>query len=117
MPYVPVSDSVEWTVRTVEHAVSLGASVVSIIPVRAGNGELERLQQLGVFTPPTLHQLEKTVQATIGQSRTVVTADLWDISLLTACEQCKEARVERLRAANLSGVFHFASPCRACGES
>ena len=117
MPHVPVSESVEWTVRTVEHAVSVGASVVSIIPVRSGNGELERLQRLGAFTPPTLHQLEEAVQATIGQSRTVVTADLWDISLLTACEQCEEARVERLRAANLSGVFEFASRCQACGES
>jgi hypothetical protein len=117
MPYVPVSESVEWTVRTVEHAVSMGASLVSIIPVRPGNGELERLQQLGVFTPPTLHQLEEAVQAKIGHPTTVVTADLWDISRLTACEECREARVERLRAANLSGVFEHGSPCAACGES
>lgn len=57
-PYVPVDESVEWTVRTVEYAVQCGASVVSIIPVRAGNGELERLASLGHFAAPTLTQLE-----------------------------------------------------------
>ena len=35
-----------------------GAAVVSIIPVRGGNGEMERLAALGHFTPPTLVQLE-----------------------------------------------------------
>jgi archaeosine synthase beta-subunit len=117
MPYVPPSESVEWTVRTVEHAASMGASVVSIIPVRRGNGELERLQQLGFFTPPTLRQLEEAMKATISQSKTVVTADLWDIAQLHACAECRVTRVDRLRAANLSGMLESGSPCRACGES
>lgn len=117
MPYVPASESVDWTVRTVEHAARLGASVVSIIPVRPGNGELERLRQLGFFTPPTLRQLERALGATIGQSRTVVTADLWDINRLAACERCRDGRVERLRAANLSGVLESAPSCEVCGES
>ncbi|HEX9605602.1 MAG TPA: hypothetical protein VF962_00080, partial [Gemmatimonadaceae bacterium] len=60
-PYVPAEESVAWTVRTVEYAVERGASVVSIIPVRGGNGEMERLQGLGHFTPPTLSQLEESL--------------------------------------------------------
>ena len=36
-------ESVAWTVRAVEYAVERGAAVVSIIPVRGGNGEMERL--------------------------------------------------------------------------
>lgn len=116
MPYIAASESVEWTVRTVEHAVGMGASVVSIIPVRPGNGELERLQRLGAFTPPTLRQLEESLKATIDQTRTAVTADLWDVSRLTACEECREPRVERLRAANLSGVLDSGLACEACGE-
>jgi len=117
MPYVPNPETVEWTVRTVEHAASLGASMVSIIPVRPGNGELERLQQLGVFTPPTVHQLEQALKATIGQPNTVVTVDLWDIERLIACERCRDARVARLSAANLSGVVEPTAPCEVCGES
>ena len=42
-PHVPPDESVEWTVRTVEYAARCGAAVVSIIPVRGGNGEMERL--------------------------------------------------------------------------
>ena len=115
MPYVPPSESVEWTVRTVEHAASMGASVVSIIPVRGGNGEVERLERLGFFTPPTLTQLEAALTATIAQPGTVVTTDLWDIAQVNACEECREARVARLRAANVTGVLEAAPSCGACG--
>ena len=61
-PNVPFDESVEWTCRTVEYAVQHGASVVSIIPVRGGNGEMERLAALGEFTAPTLAQLEAAVE-------------------------------------------------------
>ncbi|HEV7836511.1 MAG TPA: hypothetical protein VGO75_00470, partial [Gemmatimonadaceae bacterium] len=44
VPYVPVDESTTWTVRAVEYAVERGASVVSIIPMRGGNGEMERLE-------------------------------------------------------------------------
>jgi radical SAM enzyme (TIGR01210 family) len=115
MPYVPSSESVEWTVRTVEHAASMGASVVSIIPVRRGNGELERLERFGCFTPPTLAQLEEALTATIAQPKTVVTVDLWDIARVNACEECREARVARLRSANLTGALEAAPSCAACG--
>src|SRR5206468_1361356 len=53
-PYVPAAESVDWTVKTVEYAVERGAAVVSIIPVRGGNGEMDRLESLGAFTPPAL---------------------------------------------------------------
>src|SRR5204862_370992 len=47
LPYVPVQESIAWTIRSVEYAVARGAKRVAIIPVRSGNGELERLQALG----------------------------------------------------------------------
>src|SRR5207244_3155241 len=40
-PYASCDESTDWTVRTVGYAVERGASVVSIIPVRGGNGEME----------------------------------------------------------------------------
>lgn len=113
-PYVPAEESVEWTVRAVEQAARCGAAVVSIIPVRGGNGEMERLASLGHFVPPTLVQLEEALEASLSLGRTVVTADLWDAARLPACEQCRAARVARLGRMNVSGRAEPPVACRAC---
>jgi radical SAM enzyme (TIGR01210 family) len=113
-PHVPDDESVEWTVRTVEHAVECGAAVVSIIPVRGGNGEMERLRALGAFTPPTLAQLEEALDRCIALGRTVVTADLWDVERLPACEACRSRRVERLARINVMGRAEARIACEVC---
>ncbi|MEA2706553.1 MAG: archaeosine synthase beta-subunit [Gemmatimonadaceae bacterium] len=113
-PYIPTNESVEWVVRTVEYAVEHGASVVSIIPVRAGNGEMERLQALGHFVPPTLRQLEDALDRCLQFTNTVVTADLWDMAKLARCERCRARRVERLQRLNGSGRAEPRIDCAAC---
>jgi hypothetical protein len=112
-PYVPARETVDWTVRAVEHAAEQGAAVVSIIPMRGGNGEMERLASLGHFAPPTLRQLESALDRCVRWSRTVVTADLWDAERLPACHSCRDARIERLRRFNVSGRIE---PPISCGE-
>jgi radical SAM enzyme (TIGR01210 family) len=124
-PYVPEEESVAWTVRTVEYAVDRGASVVSIIPVRSGNGEMERLSDLGHFTPPTLQQLEDALdrctavhhRGTEGTENRncVVTADIWDAERFAACAHCRTARIERLRRLNVSGRAERRILCNFCG--
>ena len=116
-PYVPAEESVAWTVRTVEYAVERGASVVSIIPVRGGNGEMERLQALGHFAPPTLSQLEEALDRCLQFTSTVVTADLWDVERLTACEHCRSERIERLRRLNVTGRAEPRIACPTCGAA
>ena len=113
-PYVPVEESVEWTVRTVEHAIQCGAAIVSIIPVRGGNGELERLQALGDFTPPTLSQLERVLDTCLDFTNAVVTADLWDVERLASCGTCRAARIDRLRRINVSGCKEPRIKCSEC---
>ena len=81
-PHVPASESVEWTVRTARYAVERGAAVVSIIPVRGGNGEMERLQQAGLFIPPTRAQLNEVLAACADVDAAVVSADPWDLDKL-----------------------------------
>jgi radical SAM enzyme (TIGR01210 family) len=115
VPYVPASETVAWTVRTVEYAVERGASVVSIIPARGGNGEMERLQALGHFVPPTLEQLEEALDDCAQYAPAVVTADLWDAERLPACEGCRATRVERLRRLNVTGFAEREVTCTACG--
>jgi uncharacterized Fe-S cluster-containing MiaB family protein len=116
-PHIPDEESVAWTVRTVEYAVDRGASVVSIIPVRGGNGELERLQALGQFALPTLRQLEHTLDLCVRFRSAVVTADLWDVERLPGCEQCKATRIERLRRLNATGRAESPIACANCSTA
>jgi radical SAM enzyme (TIGR01210 family) len=113
-PHVPADESVEWTVRTAEYAAERGASIVSIIPVRGGNGEIERLAALGRFTPPTLSQLEDALDRCLPLPGTAVTADLWDIGMLHACDACHDARAERLRRLNETGRAEPRIACATC---
>ena len=116
-PYVPVEESIEWTLRTVEYAAGLGAGRIAVIPVRGGNGEIERLQHLGAFVPPTLAQLEHALEQCRGIRSAVVTADLWDIERLPGCESCRPQRVARIQSMNLSPSPEAPAPipCSACG--
>lgn len=116
-PYVEPEESVAWTVRTAEHAAERGASRIAVIPVRGGNGELERLAALGRFVPPTLAQLEAAVEQASSLPGTAVAADLWDVDRLPACAQCRARRVDRLRRLNLTGQPEPPIECGACGAS
>jgi radical SAM enzyme (TIGR01210 family) len=116
-PHIAVEESVEWTVRTARYAAERGASVVSIIPVRGGNGEMERLATIGHFTPPTLTQLEESMDACLDVNDCVVTADLWDVGQLRACEQCKPQRIERLRRLNITGSSESKVACAVCATA
>lgn len=113
-PFVPFAEQVEWTVRSVEHALARGAAAVAIIPVRGGNGELERLAARGEFAPPRLDELETALDECLGLGPGVVTADLWDIERLAHCPGCRTARLERLRRLNLTGRPEPRIDCAAC---
>ncbi len=113
-PYIPVDASVEWTVRTAEYAIECGASIVSIIPVRGGNGEMERLAARGQFTPPTVAQLENALDRCVRLTGAAVTVDLWDVERLPVCERCARARIERLRRLNVMGGSEPPIECTAC---
>jgi radical SAM enzyme (TIGR01210 family) len=95
-PHVPVHESLEWTLRTVEYAVKRGAKRVSIIPLRGGNGEMERLRDLGDFRPPSLSDLE---------------------TALDDCAACAPARIARLGRVNSTGVHEPPIACDICGAS
>ena len=116
-PHVPPAESVAWTVRTVEYAVAQGASMVAIIPVRGGNGELERLQSLGAFVPPSLSQLEAALDSCLQFTQCVVTADTWDLETFAPCGACRTARADRLRRINLTGQPEARVDCAECGAA
>jgi radical SAM enzyme (TIGR01210 family) len=114
-PFVRRDESLEWTVRTVEHAAKCGAALVALIPVRGGNGEVERLASIGEFTPPTLLDVERALDRCLGFDSTVVTADLWDIARFAACSACAAERTARLARINESGRREPRVACSICG--
>lgn len=114
VPYVEPEASLEWAARTVTYAAHCGATTVTLIPVRAGNGELERLRSLGHFVPPRLADLETALDQCLGLAP-VVTADLWDIERLPACPGCGPRRIARLGRLNVTGRAEAPIACPECG--
>src|SRR4051812_20210253 len=113
-PGVPRGAAAEWAIRSAEYAMRQGASLVCIIPLRRGNGEIDRLAALGELSPPTLADLERALDGCLGAPSTVSTVDLWDAEKLLACPACGPARIARLHRINLSGV---SEPKPACSHA
>ncbi len=112
-PFMPEDEVLEWTLRSTRYAVEHGATHVSLIPVRGGNGTLDELQRTGEWVPPTLWQVEEALEGALGLGA-VVTADLWDIDSLATC-RCGPARIARLSHMNTAGTAPPRASCALCG--
>ena len=95
-------DGIEWALRSMQHAFDAGAGCCSVIPTRAGNGFMERLQSAGEFTPPTVRSMEEVLERGIRLGRGRALMDLWDVEKFFDCSKCGPARAERIRRMNLS---------------
>ena len=116
-PFIPEEHQLEWTLRSVKHAVNLGAGVVSIIPLRGGNGALEALAADGAWVPPSFELIEAVAEQVVGLNvgTTVVQIDVWDLERHAGCPVCVAPRVQRLEAMNRSGVWQAPVQCADCG--
>lgn len=117
LPYLSEKESLDWACRSVEFAFDSGASVVSLIPTRSGNGALDALAQRGEFSPPGLSAVEDALAFGLSLRRGRVLADLWDLERLRRCERCFERRANRLRAMNLTQTAPPLAGCAACAAS
>jgi hypothetical protein len=100
-PFMSEAEGLEWAVKSADFAFSCGASVVSLIPTRGGNGAMERLFNAGQFSPPKVSTLETAVQSALALKKGRVFADTWNLELFSACATCLETRRQRLQAINL----------------
>ncbi len=100
-PFQPEGQAVEWACRSIDFAQECGATAVTLIPARAGNGVMEALAAAGEWRPPSLAELECAMEYGLRQERGRVFADLWDLEGVQSCAACKGARVARLGAMNL----------------
>ncbi len=103
-PFIPAADQHQWLQRSVDVAVEAGATAISLIPVRPDAGALAMLANAGLFTAPSLADLEESLDLAIGRSagQARVFADLWDLDRLSTCPECREARRHRLHTINLT---------------
>ncbi len=116
-PFQDEPAALEWAVRSTAHAFALGASVVSLIPTRAGNGAMEALRARGDWAPPSLATLERALAAGLAMGRGRVFADTWNLPAEGACAACLPARLSRLHDANLAQSLPPAVVCITCGGS
>ncbi len=116
-PFLPAPEAVEWAVRSAEHAFDQGAQTVVLIPTRGGNGEMERLLAGGLFTPPTLDQVEEALDRALPVATAIggtVTVDTWDLDTFARCSACVHPRRQRLERINLSGQAEPRVTCSEC---
>ncbi len=109
-PFVLPGEAVEWTVRSVRHALERGVEHVAIVPLRGGNGTVDELAIAGLVASPTLGAIEEAFDRSLELARTlgvdgVVTVDLWDLDDGLGCAACRAPRLARLAQANLGGCL------------
>jgi radical SAM enzyme (TIGR01210 family) len=124
-PFVPIVDQDDSLLASIDVAFSCGASVVSLIPTRPGNGALEALDES--FRPPRMEDIERSFAAALkrqqsreqgrrrGDERLFV--DLWDLERFATCPYCLDARRGRLHTMNLEQQILPEISCRHCMKS
>jgi archaeosine synthase beta-subunit len=100
-PFLSESEGVFWAERSIDFAFNAGVECCVIIPVRAGNGAMDKLMEKGIFELPDLRSLETVLEYGIEQQSGRVFADVWDLKLFSKCDRCFDARFSRLKELNL----------------
>jgi radical SAM enzyme (TIGR01210 family) len=100
-PFVPPAVQREWLDRSVDFAFACGATAVSLIPARGGNGTMEALASWHEFVRPTLDEVEDAMDAALARAAGRVFVDLWELDHLASCDACFAGRRARLSAMNL----------------
>jgi radical SAM enzyme (TIGR01210 family) len=113
-PFVPLAEQRDWLRRSVDEAFGCGVQVVSLIPMRPGNGTVEALARAGLFTAPDLETLEDAFDEALARARGRVFADIWDLERLATCDACAAARRARLMTMNLTQRRLARVECPSC---
>jgi radical SAM enzyme (TIGR01210 family) len=114
-PFLNEAEAGIWAQRSVAFAFECGATAVSLIPTRAGNGALDALSRAGEFRPPQLATVESVAAYGLGLHAGRVFVDLWEFDHVRACPHCTAARRDRLHAMNASQMILPPVPCDFCG--
>jgi len=116
-PFIPIPEQDRWLCESLDFAFACGASIVSLIPTRDGNGAMEALAASGLYARPDLSDIERSVDLAHQTRRTGrVSVDLWDLERFARCPHCVDSRRRRLRAINLEQCVRPSVVCDRCGH-
>lgn len=101
-PFLTETEGVLWAKKSIDYAFDTGVECCTVIPVRAGNGAMEKLIENGDFSMPKIQSLETVLEYGIALSSGRVFADVWDLGLFSNCDQCVDQRIDRINSMNLS---------------
>jgi radical SAM enzyme (TIGR01210 family) len=116
-PFMAEGEALEWCKLSIDFAFDCGATAVSLIPTRAGNGAMDELAATGDFAPPELSTVEAAIDYGISIDRGRVFADLWEASFANDCAGCRGARLARLQMMNLEQTMISRVGCELCEAS
>ena len=114
-PFIASHEQDGWLLHSVDAAFSCGATVVSLVPTRPGNGAIEALAASGWFRTPELEDIERSfaLALTHARGRGRVFVDVWDLERFARCPYCSAARRDRLQTMNLEQLVLPQCPCPA----
>jgi len=110
-PLLDENEGIYWAEESLRYAFGCGVECCTIIPVRAGNGAMEELQDKGLFTPPDIKSLERVLEYGIGLKAGRVFADTWDLKLFSRCHKCFDQRIARINNMNLYQSLYPETGC------
>jgi radical SAM enzyme (TIGR01210 family) len=113
VPFIDQSQQQDWIAKSVSFAFECGATAVSLVPTRPGNGAMEALGAIR----PTLAVLEAALERGLQHAPGRVFADLWDLDRFSDCRSCFEGRHDRLRRVNLEQRAYPSVICAECGDT
>ncbi len=115
-PFIPEVEQETWVQLSIELAFDSGSSVVSLIPLRSGNGAIDQLIRRGEAAEPSLQHLEVAQEWGIGLGRGRVFADTWELARFSRCDHCLPLRTDRIHRMNLSQTSEPRIDCSSCGD-
>lgn len=101
-PFLTEEEGIYWAERSIDFAFESGSECCTIIPVRAGNGAMDSLQETGHFEPPSIRSLERVLEYGISLRAGRVFADTWDLQIFSSCDRCFGKRLARIDRMNLN---------------
>lgn len=101
-PFLDEEEGIHWACKSIDFAFDSGVQICTVIPVREGNGALEKLKKENLFARPKIRSLEKVLKYGLSLNRGLVFADLWDLEQFSECDKCLDAMKKNLTEMNLS---------------
>ncbi|MGB0715293.1 MAG: radical SAM protein [Phycisphaerae bacterium] len=114
-PYQTEDEGLHWAKASIDHAFEAGVGTCTLIPTRAGNGIMDKLQREGEFSPPGLKSIYESFRHGLQTKRGRTFLDLWDMESWLSCSDCLQAWISKFESMNRSQEIEPPVTCH-CGQ-